>query len=112
MARTLFSSPLDDAYLWAAMRDVESNPVRAGMVGKAEAYRWSSVAAHCGLWSDKVLAQPSLAQVMASIEDWSWWLSAGEDEESLRILRRNIEKGLPCGSDDFIQKLGIVANRM
>ncbi len=107
-----FSSPLDDAYLWAAIRYVERNPVRAGMVVKAEEYRWSSAAAHCGLRSDKVLTQPSLAKVMASIEDWSWWLSAGDDEESLRILRRNIEKGLPCGSDGFIQKLGIVANRM
>ncbi len=68
--------------------------------------------AHCGLGSDKVLTQPWLAQVGESIEDWSLWLSAGDDEESLRILRRNIEKGLPCGSEGFIRKLGIVANRM
>jgi len=107
-----FSSPLDDAYLWAAIRYVERNPVRAGMVVKAEEYRWSSAAAHCGLRSDKVLTQPSLAKVRESIEDWSVWLSAGDDEESLRILRRNSEKGLPCGSEGFIQKLGSLANRM
>jgi putative transposase len=107
-----FSSPLDEAYLWAAIRYVERNPVRAGMVVKAEEYRWSSAAAHCGLRSDKVLTQPWLAKVRESIEEWSLWLSGGDDEESIRILRRNIEKGLPCGSEGFIQKLGIVANRM
>jgi len=37
-----FSSPLDESYLWAAVRYVELNPVRARMVDRAEAYRWSS----------------------------------------------------------------------
>lgn len=59
-----------------------------------------------------MLTQPSLAQVREAIDDWSVWLSAGDEEESLRILRRNSEKGLPCGSAGFIQKLGILANRM
>ena len=42
MARTIFTSPLDDAYLWAAVRYVERSPVRAGMVKHAENYRWPS----------------------------------------------------------------------
>ena len=35
-------------YLWSAIRYVERNPVRAGMVKKAEDYPWSSASAHCG----------------------------------------------------------------
>ena len=31
-----FCSPLDEAYLWAWLRDVERNPVRARMLGKAQ----------------------------------------------------------------------------
>ena len=50
-----FSSPLDDAYLWTAMRYVECNPVRAGRVQRAEDYRWSSAAAHCIGQSDSLL---------------------------------------------------------
>jgi putative transposase len=50
-----FSSPLDEAYLWAAVRYVERNPVRAGMVSRAENYRWSSAAAHCGNHLDDLL---------------------------------------------------------
>ena len=52
-----FSSPLDEAYLWAAMRYVERNPVRAKMVRKAENYRWSSAAAHCRVREDEVLTK-------------------------------------------------------
>jgi putative transposase len=34
---------------------VESNPVRAGMVERAEDYRWSSAACHFGLRDDPML---------------------------------------------------------
>ena len=39
-----YSSPLDDAHLWQALRYVERNPVRAGMVQYARDYTWSSAA--------------------------------------------------------------------
>ena len=42
-----FSSPLDEPYMWAAIRYVERNPVRARLVRRAENYPWSSAAAHC-----------------------------------------------------------------
>ena len=42
-----FSSPLDNTYTWSAIRYIERNPVRAGMVEKAEDYIWSSAPAHC-----------------------------------------------------------------
>ena len=47
-----FSSALDEAYLWAAIRYVERNPVRAKMVRRAENYLWSSARGHCGLNQD------------------------------------------------------------
>ena len=43
-----YSCPLDESHLWKALRYVELNPVRAGMVERAEMWRWSSAAAHCG----------------------------------------------------------------
>src|SRR5215831_9314990 len=43
-----YSCPLDDAHLWTALRYVELNPVRAGVVDAAERWRWSSAASHCG----------------------------------------------------------------
>ena len=101
-----FSSPLDDAYLWAAVRYVERNPVRAAMVARAEDYRWSSAAAHCGKWTDGVLSQRAdWGRTFSAIEDWSAWLAEGDEEEEIRIVRQNIDKGLPCGSADFVKRL-------
>ena len=38
-------------------RYVERNPVRAGLVARAEEHAWSSAAGHCGLRKDAVLAE-------------------------------------------------------
>ncbi len=108
-----FSSPLDEAYLWAAVRYVERNPVRAGMERRAEDYRWSSAAAHCGKRSDGLLNPESgLSRKFSELEDWSTWLAEGDEAEELQMLRRNVEKGLPCGSEDFVRKLGRQVGRL
>ena len=107
-----FSSPLDEAYLWAAMRYVERNPVRAKMIRKAENYRWSSAAAHCRVREDEVLTKkPSWRKQFEAIGDWSAWLAEGDAPEQLEIMRRHTEKGLPCGSEKFIRKLETLAGR-
>jgi putative transposase len=38
--------PMDGAHLMAAVRYVEQNPVTAGMVARAQDWRWSSAASH------------------------------------------------------------------
>lgn len=107
-----FSSALDEDYLWAAVRYVERNPVRAKIVRKAENYRWSSASAHCGLKADSLLTRkPSWQRQFESIGDWSAWLAEGDEPQRLEILRRNVEKGLPCGSEKFIQKLEKLTGR-
>ena len=107
-----FSSALDDAYMWAAVRYVERNPVRAKIVRKAENYPWSSAAAHCGLKQDTVLTRrASWRKQFGSIRDWSAWLAEGDAPQQLEVLRRNVDKGLPCGSAKFIQRLEKLAGR-
>ena len=44
-----------DRYLLAVYRYIELNPVRAGMVNRPEAYRWSSVHGNAGYWTDTLL---------------------------------------------------------
>ena len=101
-----FSSPMDERYMWAAIRYVEQNPVRAGMVRKAEDYHWSSAASHCRHLHDTILSNKSpWTKLTDQIEDWSSWLAEGDNRDELDLLRRNINKGLPCGSDSFIKSL-------
>ena len=106
-----FSSPLDEAYTWSTIRYVERNPVQAGMIAKSEDYPWSSAAAHCGLKVTPFLA--TLPDSMAGIsqEDWSNWLSLPENQAMTDVIQRNIEKGLPCGDDKFIDRLEVEAKR-
>jgi putative transposase len=103
---------LDEAYLWTAIGYVERNPLRARMVRKAENYRWSSAGAHCGLRQDDVLTtKSSWRKQFEAIGDWSAWLAQGDAPQQLEVLRRNAEKGLPCGSQKFIRKLEKLTGR-
>jgi hypothetical protein len=99
--------PLDEAYLWAAVRYVERNPVRVWMEHRAENYRWSSAAAHCGNRSDVLLnIEPGWSKQFTAMDDWSAWLSEGEEPSEVQMLRKNVENGLPCGDASFIQRMG------
>jgi hypothetical protein len=84
-----FSCPLDEYHLWAAIRHVERNPMRAGIVHRAEDYPWSSAVAHCGLRDDPLLfSLPE--QCPAATVNWSAWLADADDERMLAKLRRAI----------------------
>jgi putative transposase len=100
-----FSCPLDTAHTLAAIRYVEQNPVRAGLVGRAEEYEWSSAAAHAGLHTDALLADISQLRADAGIADWSGWLRSQEDAVTLFQLRERTRTGRPLGSEEFVDRL-------
>jgi putative transposase len=104
-----FSSALDESYLWTAVRYVERNPVRARIVGFAENYEWSSAAAHCGKRKDSLLSAE--LPLIGEIENWSQWLREEEDGDAVEVLRRNTQKGIPCGSEEFIAGLESLLKR-
>ncbi|MFK5948118.1 MAG: transposase [Methylococcales bacterium] len=106
-----FSSPLDNEYTWSTIRYVEKNPVQAGMILKSEGYRWSSAAAHCGLQENTLLAPLPSSLKGIPQDDWSDWLALSENQGMVNIIQRNIEKGLPCGGDSFIDRLEAIAKR-
>jgi len=61
---------------------------------------------HCGLRVDPILAEEGAwARNIADVKDWSKWLAETDEPEKLEILRRNVDKGLPCGSEEFIERL-------
>ena len=97
-----FSCPLDDVHLWAAVRYVERNPVRAGLVGRAEDYPWSSAPAHCGLRQDGLLAQNF--PPAGAVADWRTWLET-EDQQQTAAVRRQTRTGRPCGDEGFVKRL-------
>jgi len=92
-----FSCALDPAYFWNALRYVELNPVRSGLVARAEFYRWSSAAAHCGLRRDPLISR--------SMPDWSRWLADGNSKKVDDYIRDQTLAGHPCGSTDYFKEL-------
>jgi putative transposase len=99
-----FSCPMDSDHLWAAIRYVECNPVRAKMVDRAENYPWSSAAAHCGMRLDPILSPlPLLRPPQTS--DWSSWLADSEDEALLAKIRHHTRTGRPMGHQEFVADL-------
>ena len=102
------STLLDERHLWSAVRYVENNPVRAGMVRRAEDYRWSSARAHCGQSADPWL---SIARPFPGAMDrWADWLRQ-DCEEPWSRLRVNSRTGNPSGSAEFIAKLSRLVGR-
>lgn len=102
-----YSCPLDEAHTWAAIRYVERNPVRAGIVGRAEDYPWSSARGHCGMVTDPLLC-PAGAPL---IVDWSSWLAEETDTEQEKSIRTRTHTGRPCGGDDFVKRIEAVVGR-
>jgi len=96
-----FSCPLDDKHLWLALRYVERNPVRAGLVSRAIDYRWSSASAHLGQGDPTRMLDLDFWESHGGVKRWSQLIDAEEDGTDLRNLRRATFAGEPLGSEDF-----------
>jgi putative transposase len=96
-------------YLWAVVRYIERNPVRASAAKKAEDYAWSSARAH-------VLKE---RDVMLSGERWldEDELSAyrnflrKEDNKLDDFIRKATSTGRPLGREEFTRSIGEMIGR-
>jgi putative transposase len=100
-----FSCPLDRVHLWEALRYTELNPVRAGLTSEAEAWRWSSAAAHCGAEARNEILDLEVWRKDWIASAWREYLAVGETESKLTEIRRCTHTGRPLGSTEFVQTL-------
>ena len=108
-----YSCGLDTAHMWAAMRYVEQNPVRAKLCRAAWRYRWSSAAAHCGLAADAsgLLDLAAWRKRLSPGGNWREALGEALTDEQTEHLRHSTNRGRPLGSDSFIAKLETALGR-
>ena len=104
-----FSAPLEAEYACAAIRYVERNPVRCGLIKRAEAYPWSSAAFHVGRRADRVINASGIWG--AAVEGWANELRGTEEESALQLLRERTQRGFPCGSEGFVARIGQATGR-
>jgi REP-associated tyrosine transposase len=98
-----FACMLERSHLWAALRYVERNPVRAGIVEHAAEYPWSSAAAHLA-YEDR-----------SGILDLDWWRQEGPknwkemleeaQEQQESELRSCTYSGKPFGEESFVREM-------
>lgn len=103
-----FACVLDQAHLWTAIRYVELNPVRAGMVFNPTDYEWSSAIWHT---QGPEKERPALL-------DWEFWnrhggaaswgemLGQEDGERRVSALRASTHCGKPFGSEEFVRQYG------
>lgn len=92
-----------DAYLWSVARYIERNPVKAGILKKAEEYRWSSARAHLLNRTDHLL---SGEQWLSEAERNDYRVFFEEDSEEVeKTIRQRTSNGRPLGGDEFIDLL-------
>ncbi len=100
-----YSCPLDSYHLWVALRYIELNPVRAGLVAEAESWPRSSAAAHFGSGEPDTGLDMEMWRMRWSMETWREYLAAGEAESEIAAIRQCTHTGRPLGTPEFIYTL-------
>jgi len=95
----------------AALRYVEQNPVRAGLVGEAWRYPWSSAAAHTGQPDASGMLDLKSWQRLSAGLDWQTFLSESAPGEEYSDLRRQTMTGRPLGTVRFLATTGKQLNK-
>jgi len=102
------SYPLGETHVYSAVRYIERNPVRAGIVERAEDYYWSSAKSHVLKEKDELLSDFYL---LSEIPDWVSYLREETSESDKRLFSSHARTGRPLGDDKFIEKLEKMTGR-
>ncbi len=100
---------VDESHLYAVVRYIENNPVKAGIVQRAEDYPWSSARAHLYRINDPLLSHFYL---LDNITAWSEYLRSCESEKEGIMLDSHIRTGRPLGSQEFVLRLENLTRRV
>ncbi|MFA6055606.1 MAG: transposase, partial [Thermodesulfovibrionales bacterium] len=92
-----------EKYLWAVARYVEQNPVRAGMVEKAEDYPYSSARAHVNGSKDAVLGEELFSNDRRA--DYTLLLRSDMHRKEIEHLRYVTKTGRPFGNEGFVVEM-------
>ena len=102
------SFPMDESYLYSAVRYVELNPVKARLVDAPETWRWSSARAHLQKKDDDIVTVNPMLQ---RVRNWPAYLAETNAYEREDLIRLHTRTGRPLGSDSFIDQLEVLCGR-
>ncbi len=99
----------EDEHFYTVARYVERNALRAGLVRRAEQWRWGSLYRWLrGSPEDKALLA---AWPLARRRGWTDWVNQPQTDEELQAVRRSVLRGSPLGEaswqDRAVRRLGL-----
>lgn len=103
-----YSVVMRASHTLAAMRYVELNPVRAGLVQLPHAWPWSSARGNLDITSDPLVDRDKTRQI---VSDWRAYLDESSDSRQIDDLRRQTRTGRPEGDETFLSELEALSGR-
>ena len=100
---------LDEPHLFAALRYVALNPVRARLVARAQDWSWSSV--HALLDPQRSDGLTETAPVLERVPNFADLMQSGEDEARSSDLRKSESTGRPLGDTAFLDRVATLLGR-
>jgi putative transposase len=105
-----------ERYLLACMAYIDLNPVRAGMVGQARDYAWSSHAHYIGLRVDKLVTPHPLFWDLGNTPFareavYAEMVQTGISDSQQAALTDSAMRGWALGEPDFVKKLQQMTER-
>jgi putative transposase len=92
----------EDDHLLTVLRYVERNPLRAQLVGRAEAWRWSSLGQqHQGQGLLRSLLHPG---PVPRPKGWLEWVNQAQTTAELERVRQSVVRGRPFGTEVWQQQ--------
>lgn len=92
----------DDAHFSTLMRYIHRNPVNAGIVKRAEDWKWSSLFG--GVTPDAPRV-PIGAWPVSRRKDWTSWVNQPQTAKEEQALARSLDHGRPFGSDAWTARM-------
>ena len=94
-----------DDHLVTVLRYIERNPLRAGLVARAEDWLWSSLRGHSAAGG----SVPADTSTVPLPRQWVRCVNAPMTDAEVESLRRSVNRGTPFGTETWARRM---ANRL
>ena len=88
-----------DDHLVTVLRYIERNPLRAGLVARAEEWLWSSLRGRETKGGVPVVASP-----VPLPRQWARWVNEPMTDADVESLRRSVNRGTPFGTEAWTRR--------
>jgi putative transposase len=92
----------DDDHCLAVCRYVERNALRAGLVKRADRWRWGSLWRRQGGKAEQPLKLATGS--MALPKNWADLVNEPQTEAEVAAIRHSVQRGVPYGSDAWVKR--------